>query len=82
VPDFHYNALLGQLFEARVGEGSLLVCGFDLESNLGIRPAANQFRHSLFEYAASAAFCPRKQVPAGWLKTLLTANHGLPGEHA
>ena len=73
VPDFHYNALLGQLFEARVGEGSLLVCGFDLENNLGIRLAASQFRRSLFEYAASAAFRPRKQVSVGWVKDLLTS---------
>jgi hypothetical protein len=82
VPDFHYNALLGQLFEARVGVGSLLVCGFDLENNLGIRPAASQFRRSLFEYAASAAFRPRKQVSVVWLKTLLTPKQGMHGEHA
>ena len=34
MPDFHYNALLGHVFEAKVGNGSLLVCGYDLTTNL------------------------------------------------
>jgi hypothetical protein len=58
VPDFHFNTLLGQLFEARVGEGRLLVCGYDLETALDTRPAARQFRNSLLEYMQSDAFQP------------------------
>ncbi len=63
VPDFHHNALLGQVFEARVGKGSLLVCGYDLESNLDKRPAARQFRRSLFRYVGSEAFRPKAELP-------------------
>lgn len=69
VPDFHYNTLLGQVFEARVGNGALLVCGYDLSSDLARRPAARQFRRSLFRYAGSAAFEPRSEVSLGWLQS-------------
>ncbi len=30
VPDFHFNTLLGHVFEAKVGAGRLLVCGYDI----------------------------------------------------
>ena len=72
VPDFHYNALLAQVFEARVGAGSLLVCGYDLDHELEKRPAARQFRHSLFQYAASAAFRPTQELSPSWIQSLLT----------
>lgn len=68
VPDFHYNTLLGQVFEARVGSGSLLVCGYDLSSDLTRRPAARQFRRSLFRYVASPAFRPRSEIPLAWIQ--------------
>ena len=69
VPDFHYNTRLGQVFEARVGKGSLLVCGYDLEGNLKGRPAARQFRKSLFKYIASDAFRPVAEVPFSWVQS-------------
>jgi hypothetical protein len=68
VPDFHYNTLLGQVFEAKVGNGALLVCGYDLTGNLVQRPAARQFRRSLFTYAASDAFRPTTELPLPWLE--------------
>lgn len=68
VPDFHYNALLGQVFEARVGAGSLLVCGYDLTTNLEGRPAARQFRRSLFRYVGSSAFRPTVESPLSWVE--------------
>jgi hypothetical protein len=70
VPDFHYNSLLGQVFEARVGAGSLLVCGYDLTSNLDRRPAARQFRRSLFRYVGSDAFRPTKELPLSYVESL------------
>jgi len=68
VPDFHYNALLAQVFECRVSNGSLLVCGYDLTSNLASRPAARQFRRSLFRYVGSPAFRPRTELPLAWIE--------------
>lgn len=70
VPDFHYNKLLAQLFEAQVGGGSLLVCGYDLTGNLEQRPAARQFRRSLFRYVASEAFRPAAALPLAWIQEL------------
>lgn len=63
VTDFHHNRLLGQVFEARVGEGRLLVCGYDLESDLEHRHAARQFRRSLVKYLNSEEFQPKYELP-------------------
>lgn len=71
VPDFHYNQRLGQLFEAKVNQGSLMVCGYDLTGNLDRRPAARQFRRSLFRYLVSPAFRPNTDLPLATVKALL-----------
>ena len=81
VPDFHFNTLLGQVFETRVGDGSLLVCGYDLTSNLDQRAAVRQFRRSLFRYVGSDAFRPSVELPWPWLAGRLglpTAEHHAP----
>ena len=51
-----------------MGGGLLLVCGYDLSSNLDGRPAARQFRRSLFRYAASPAFRPAAELPFSWVE--------------
>jgi hypothetical protein len=68
VPDFHFATLLGQVFEAKVGRGSLLVCGYDLTNNLNQRPAARQFRRSLFRYVGSYEFRPAIELPLSWVE--------------
>lgn len=55
---------LGLIFEARVGEGRMLVCAADLESDLERRPVARALRRSLLAYAASEAFDPRQRIEA------------------
>ena len=69
VPDFHYPTLLSHVFEARIGNGSLMVCGYDLTSNLDRRLAARQFRRSLFRYLASEAFQPTIELPLAWVES-------------
>lgn len=69
VPDFHYNRLLGQVFETRVGKGRLLVCGYDLTTHLSDRPAARQMRHSLLRYMESDHFHPSRELDLDWLQT-------------
>jgi len=71
VPDFHFNTLLAHVFEARVGLGSLLVCGYDLTTDLNTRPAARQFRRSLFRYVASGSFHPTAELPQSWIDSRL-----------
>jgi len=68
VPDFHFNAPLAHVFEAKIGKGSLLVCGYDLTSALDRRPAARQFRRSLFRYLTSPAFLPKQELSPAWLE--------------
>ena len=62
IDDFDCNRKVGMLFEARVGRGRLLVCGFDLWHNLDLRPAARELRSSIGSYMASEAFRPKDQL--------------------
>ena len=43
IDNFARNHKLGNVFEARVGDGRLLVCTIDLFEHLEQRPAARQF---------------------------------------
>jgi hypothetical protein len=62
IDDWFANRRLGLVFEARVGEGKLLVCSMDLESDLHDRPVARQMRHSLLAYMAGTEFSPDHEV--------------------
>jgi hypothetical protein len=53
---------LGLLFEARVGNGKLIVCSMDLRSDMEQRIVARQFRHSLLRYMRSESFHPQVSV--------------------
>lgn len=64
IDDWFKNRKLGMLYEAKVGNGKLMVCSTDLENNLSERPAAAQFRRSLLGYMASARFNPSAQLTA------------------
>lgn len=63
IDDWFTNRKLGLLYEARVGNGKLLVCSADLQNDLDQRPAAAQFRQSLLEYMASDSFAPTQTLP-------------------
>ena len=63
IDNFARNHKLGNLLEARVGPGKLLVCTMDLPSMAGQQPAANQLIKSLFAYAGSASFQPARTLP-------------------
>ncbi len=71
VTDFHHNRLLGHVFETRVGEGRLLVCGYDLTTDLENRHAARQLRRSLLAYMGSDAFQPPHALDPVLLKRWL-----------
>ncbi|MEO1584257.1 MAG: discoidin domain-containing protein [Planctomycetota bacterium] len=53
---------LASVFEARVGDGKLLVSTIDIATDLDRRPAAKQFRASMFGYIASDDFDPGVEV--------------------
>ena len=68
VSDFHKSELLGTIFEARLGTGSLLVSGYDL-STADIE--TQTLKHCLLEYVAGPQFNPRTEVDFDWLEKLL-----------
>jgi hypothetical protein len=62
IDDWNQNRRLGMVFEARVGDGKLLVCSSDLRTDIETRAAARQLLHSLLRYAASDRFRPTTAV--------------------
>ena len=71
IDDYHRNHKLGAVFETKVGSGSLLVSAFDLENDLGNRPATRQLRRSLLDYMGGPKFDPQSALPAPMLENLL-----------
>lgn len=71
IDDWFTNRRLGLLFEARIGRGKIVVCGMDLLYGLYLRPAANQFRHSLLNYMAGDKFNPAHEIDESALRGLL-----------
>jgi hypothetical protein len=71
IDNFSRNHRLGNLFEARVGPGRLVVCSLDLWSDLEKRPAARQLLHSILAYMDGEAFQPRQALSVGTLSLLL-----------
>ena len=63
VDNFYKNRNLGLLFEAKVGDGKLLVCSSDLANNLYSRPVARQLYYSLVAYMQSEQFVPTEEIP-------------------
>jgi len=66
VDDFHRNNKIGSIFELKIGKGKLLVCGYNLHTELSV---ARQLRHSLEKYMISPDFNPKQEVDKNWLKT-------------
>jgi len=71
VPDWNRPAKIGLLFEAKVGNGSLLITGADLRNNLDNRPVARQFLYSLKEYVRSDEFTPTVSVTTEMIDAIL-----------
>jgi len=56
------NRRLAVLFEAKVGNGKLVVSSADLSPDIQNRPAARQLYYSLQLYMMSAKFSPSQKV--------------------
>jgi len=70
IDDWNLNRKLGVVAEARLGEGRIVLCSMDLDSNLDQRPVARQFRASLLAYMASSQFAPTTEVSADLVKAV------------
>lgn len=64
VDDFHRNNKLAGIFEIKVGNGKLLVSGFNFMNEKNV--VSKQLKHSLLEYASSDRFDPayERDVPS------------------
>ena len=65
VSDFHFSFLASSLFEAKVGKGRLLVCGYRID---GDDPAQVRLRASLLDYLASGEGAAQTELPVQWFE--------------
>ena len=70
IDKYDRNALPAAIFEAKVGEGSLLVCTLDVSSEPEKRIVARQLHRALEHYAASADFAPAASITLDQLQSL------------
>ena len=73
INDWFDNRRTALIFEAKVGQGKLLVSGVDLHTNMENRREAQQLLHSLEKYMASDQFNPQVTVAIDDITSLLTA---------
>lgn len=72
IDNFSRNRRLGNLLEARVGKGKLMICSIDLASDLDQRPAARQLLRSLYDYVSSDSFAPNQSLDTTVLDKVMT----------
>jgi hypothetical protein len=80
IDDYHRNHKLGAVFEAKVGEGKLLVSSLDLATRLDERVVARQLRYSLLAYADGPNFQPSAELPMDKVTALLRVEAARPTE--
>jgi hypothetical protein len=71
IDDWVTNRPLGLIFEAKVGNGKLLISGADLLTNAKKRPEARQLLFSLKNYMAGNSFNPAVTIELKKLKGIL-----------
>lgn len=71
IDNFIKNHKLGNLIEARVGNGRLMACTMNLAGDLKDRPAARQMLRSILDYMGSAVFQPKQELTFEQLSTFL-----------
>lgn len=59
VPNFYNNIRRSPLFEAKVGNGDILFCGFDLNTD---KKAVHALKSSIFKYVNSDNFAPAQAL--------------------
>ena len=73
IDDWFKNRRLGVLFEAKVGNGKLMVCSAGLNKDPQKYPAAAQLKQSLLEYMASDKFNPAQELQPELISSLFLA---------
>jgi hypothetical protein len=78
IDSFIGNNCLSLLFEAKLGQGRLLVTSLDLSSDLVTRHAARQLRSSIQNYAASDLFNPKVMITSEDIEKLIVVHQQMP----
>lgn len=68
IDDWVTNRPLGLIFEVKVDNGKMLVCGADLVTNAKKRPEAKQLLYSLQQYMDEEAFNPAVSIDINQIK--------------
>ncbi len=71
IDDWFENRPLGLIFEAKLGEGKILLCGADLLTDLEKRLEAKQLLYSLEQYMTSKSFQPKSEISLNELESLI-----------
>lgn len=71
IDDWVTNRNLALIFEAKIGNGSIIVSGTDLVNNLESRPEARQLKFSIIQYMESNNFKPSKVLNGIELKKII-----------
>ena len=70
IDDWVTNRNLSLIFEAKIGEGKLLVSGIDLQSDSEERPEARQLLYSLKQYMSDDDFNPQTKITVDEITSL------------
>lgn len=62
IPNYFTNCRLGNLFEAKVDSGKLIICSMDIQNELEVRNEARQLRYSILSYMCSNEFNPSQSL--------------------
>lgn len=71
VDDWFKNRRLGLVFEAKVGNGKIIMSGIDLHTDLESRLEAKQLLYSLKKYMTTSKFNPEVTLEINQIKNLL-----------
>lgn len=71
IDDWVSNRPLALIFEAKVGEGKIMVSGADLFNNLENRPEARQLKSSLLNYMKKDIFNPKVELTVNEIQKIL-----------
>ncbi len=72
IDDWVSNRNLALIFEAKVGEGKLVMAGVDLQSDIENRPEARQLLYSLKNYMSGDKFEPKTEVQKDEIISLIS----------
>jgi hypothetical protein len=62
---------LGLVIEAKVGNGRIVICGFDLTRDQGGDPVGRQMRQTLLQYMAGKSFDPKTTLTSEQIRQLI-----------